>query len=866
MLRKLFILPFLLNCLLFQGLEAQIVPSSQDTVSVEEADSLKAVSQLAGANAAIDSLFVRADTTPKRSVPKLGLLLSGIVTNAKNYSIELGRLKLILRDQPDFTLLENRIPELRKTAVDLEKIIIDNEAVASTRFLNGVENFMSYYEREKDLFDELITQRMEDLIDIGDRMDVIRQDTLMQLTLKDEAILPEIGEELDRLQKSIVTIDSMLIQQELEMASYQARIGELSILFLNLRQFFRQVKQEIKYKTWGKEVNYLWEPRSYDTPKSFGTIINESATTNIFVLGRYLQLHKEYLISALIFVLLIYFYTRSVIGKVKAKKEYADQILSRVSFLKDHLFICSIIVIIPIEYVFIENPSIVFSSVLSVVFVSLSTWVVKDRFPTSIFRLWLFFLPIYLLAPTFGLLWGLNPDERYLSLLIAIAGIALSLLIAREVKKGKFAGSTLIYYLSIFLLLASVFSFGLNAFGRVSLAKTYAITGISNFYRGIALYLFVQIILKMVYLWLEAAKKEADVVTSFFDFQEIQQRLEGLLSIFAFGIWFYSISYYLGFFTPISEATMGFLMEPRRLGNVEFEFSSILLFIILIIASAFLANNVAYFASVMDKKSAQSRNRRLGSSVLLIRLAIIVIGFFIAMASAKIPFDKITIVLGALSVGIGFGLQTIINNLVSGIILAFERPVQIGDDIQVGTQSGTVQEVGIRASKIRAYDGSEIIMPNGDLLSQSLINWTLSDKRRRIELIIGVAYSSDMKQVNEILSGILDRNRILKTPGPKVLMQNFGDNSVDFRLLFWVENMDIWIDLRSEVMNAIFEAFTENNVEIPFPQRDLYLKSFPNDIKNIAQAVEVKEAIQSPRELKKLDEENSKENKKPSED
>jgi potassium efflux system protein len=206
-------------------------------------------------------------------------------------------------------------------------------------------------------------------------------------------------------------------------------------------------------------------------------------------------------------------------------------------------------------------------------------------------------------------------------------------------------------------------------------------------------------------------------ISTFFDFQEIQKRIQSLLNILAIGLWIYCFIFYLGFFDPLYDGVIQFLEKERTLGNTEFHFGTILLSIFLIYFSVFLANNIAYFASIQDQKSAQSRNKRLGSSILLIRLGIITIRFFLALTVAKIPLDKITIVLGALSVGIGFGLQTIINNLVSGIILAFERPIQIGDEIQVGTLSGTVQEVGLRASKIQAYDGSEIILPNGDLLS-----------------------------------------------------------------------------------------------------------------------------------------------------
>ncbi len=861
---------FLLFALLIGfGAEAQV---SSDTTAFQVVDSAKIENQERGTNEAIDSLFIREEETARKNIPKIGLLLNQIVTKAKNYSIEMGRLNLILRDRPDYTTLDSRIPTLRQTAVDLEKVILDNQEEANNRFLNGVENFLNYFQNEQENLDEIVNKRLEDLIDVGNRLDEIRQDSIMSLTLKNREILPEIDDELKLIQSEIKRLDSALISQELEIATYQAKIADLSIQFLNLRQFFRESERSVQRRSWNKEVNYLWEPETYSSEKSYNELYSESFTTNQFVFVRYLTINRTYLLISFGILLFVYILTRITIRRVETQKEFADQILGRIGFLKKNLFISCTIAVIPFVFTFIDNPTIVFGSLISLVFVTFSGFVAKDRLPKRVFTLWLVFFPFYLLSPTMGLAWGTNYDERYFDLIAAIAGIVLAFLMLRETSKNKFSGSNVIRYLSIFLLCFSLFSLGLNVFGRVSLAKTYVISGISNFYRGIALFLFVQIILKLVYIWLEASKKESDVLTSFFDFQEIQQRVESVVNVFAAALWFYSVTYYLGFFNPIFDSVQSFLVEPRTLGNLEYEFSTILLFFIILIATAFVANNIAYFASVFDQKSGSSRNKRLGSSILLIRLGIIMIGLFIAMAAAKIPLDKITIVLGALSVGIGFGLQTIINNLVSGIILAFERPVQIGDNIQVGELLGTVQEVGIRASKIRAYDGSEIILPNGDLLSQSLINWTLSDKRRRIELIIGVGYGSDMVLVNQVLEDVLDRERVLKNPPAKVFMQEFGDNSVNFRLLFWVENMDIWLEMRSEVMNAIFSAFKDNNIEIPFPQRDLYLKSVPNNLENIAEALEVKEAILAPKDLENEGsseevEENKpeeKDNKKPS--
>jgi small-conductance mechanosensitive channel len=180
--------------------------------------------------------------------------------------------------------------------------------------------------------------------------------------------------------------------------------------------------------------------------------------------------------------------------------------------------------------------------------------------------------------------------------------------------------------------------------------------------------------------------------------------------------------------------------------------------------------------------------------------------------------DKITIIIGALGVGIGFGLQTIVNNLVSGIILAFEKPIEIGDQIEVGGRLGKVKEIGIRSSKLATFEGAEVIIPNGDLLSQHVVNWTLSHNHRRVEIIVGVSYGSQLAQAKEVLEKILLENEnVDKSPAPAVLVHQFNSSSIDFRLLFWTD-IELWINSKSEIILAIDKAFKEQGIEIPFAQ------------------------------------------------
>ncbi len=270
----------------------------------------------------------------------------------------------------------------------------------------------------------------------------------------------------------------------------------------------------------------------------------------------------------------------------------------------------------------------------------------------------------------------------------------------------------------------------------------------------------------------------------------------------------------------------GFLLTERAIGSVTFSYWSIIVFILVIWASVTISRLIRYFLEQQYQLSSSSVNNKKGAYVLLLRYFVLVLGFILAVVAAGIPIDKVTIILGALSVGIGFGLQNIVNNLVSGFILALERPIQIGDIVEVSNYMGVVKDIGIRSSTIKTFDGSEVIVPNANFISGEVTNWTLSDKHYRIEILLGVAYGNDSQKVIKVLKKAVEQHdEIMTVPEPMVLFQGFGDSSLNFRILFWCKNRDNWVILRSEVMEKIYRLLKEAKIEIPFPQRDLHIKT-----------------------------------------
>lgn len=221
----------------------------------------------------------------------------------------------------------------------------------------------------------------------------------------------------------------------------------------------------------------------------------------------------------------------------------------------------------------------------------------------------------------------------------------------------------------------------------------------------------------------------------------------------------------------------------------------------------------------------------------LMSYSILVIGFLMALASLGVSFDRMLLVAGALGVGIGFGLQNIANNFVSGIIILFEKSLRVGDFVELESGLlGEVKEINIRSTLLKTMDNADILVPNSEFINGRVNNWTLKDDERRFSIPFGVAYGSDTDKVVEIVTATARELPLTFETGDRqtfVVMKEFGDSSLDFALSVWVRGEAIKRPglVKSEYLLAINKALVSNGIEIPFPQRDLHLRSssIPHD-------------------------------------
>lgn len=233
--------------------------------------------------------------------------------------------------------------------------------------------------------------------------------------------------------------------------------------------------------------------------------------------------------------------------------------------------------------------------------------------------------------------------------------------------------------------------------------------------------------------------------------------------------------------------------------------------------------------AILDKRVLAHLQLTSGTHYTIIRISQYILWFvggMIAFQFIGIDLSGFAVILGFLSVGIGFGMQNLTSNFISGLILLFEQHIQVGDRVTVGQTEGDVEEINIRSTTIRSLNNIAIIVPNSEFIAGTVTNWSHGDPKTRLEIDVGVSYESDLDTVIRSLLDVAQHHSlVLKKPEPGVWFLGFGDSSWNMRLLAWVDSPKIRAQVGSEINCAIVKKFRENRVEIPFPQRDLHIRS-----------------------------------------
>lgn len=591
-----------------------------------------------------------------------------------------------------------------------------------------------------------------------------------------------------------------------------------------------QIDSKIKkfaIKAINGESDYIWNTGLQ--LNDFKTALKSTIRLNTILYNYFIKSGTAMHYGCLLFLLLIGSWVLYLRSKTLKHGENPQIILDQANYINKMPVTSAFLVAAAIIPYFYDHPPVVFLETLFLLSMILTLVLVKKYFH----RQWFTFLKmLFCLAIVYGasnLFIQISNVDRYVILLLSIVSIISGCSFLKKIKKSPddkltYADTALRIFIGMQCL-----SLLLNITGRFSLAKIIGVTAIFNLWFLVILFFVVQIIMQGLFLQFQV-KKTGNSLINWIDYNIVQKKFRQVLVTLASLLWLFFLLQNLNIDDWAADNLSDILNQSQSIGGASFTFGGFIIFIFVIWLSSIVSKIISYFYDVSaqrvsDMSVLKKKNR---TSTLLIRMGVFSIGFLLAVAASGFPLEKLTIIISAFGVGIGFGLQNIVNNLVSGLILAFEKPIQIGDIIEVDGVSGTMKEIGIRSSKVLSSDGAEVIIPNGDLISHHVINWTLSNSNRQVGLIINTAYGVDINKVKSLLKNMLiKRDDIMTTPGPSVYLNNVSESTVEFKLFFWAADISTVSELKSRVLADIFDMFRREEIAIPSTQKDLYLH-FPD--------------------------------------
>ncbi|WPU92963.1 mechanosensitive ion channel [Mucilaginibacter sabulilitoris] len=730
--------------------------------------------------------------------------------------------------------LNDEFGKIKKWEVIVGDGVFTNKGTAQTfRNLTTTSKILLELLNRTNARKTLIDNYEKGLVNFRYRIDSLSSDPLLFDFPVDSLLAVQYSEKLVEVAREIRPADKALEYAVNNIRKLQKEVNSTANKLSASLDEIANYQKELSSRTFEREFPNLGDMAGFFRP--FSEIVHFSNIKARLNLLFYAQNNSGKVFLLLMLITASAMFLRSLkqiaIHENDAFNELPGQLVLRYPVLSAVIIVLSLG-----QFIFIEPPFI-FNCLF---------WIISSICLTFIFRgfitkhwmiVWLTFFGLFIVSCIDNLILQASRTERWGMLILALIGVAAGLFMLIKGKKQELKEKLILYFIGLaFLLeLASVFA---NIYGRYNLSKSLLVGGYLNVIIGILFLWTVRLINQGLCIASRVYTKQ-DKKLFYINFDLVGEKAPALLYFLLIIGWFILFGRNFYVFTLISAPLNDFFFRERNIGDYAFTINNLLSFFVIIAVATITSRIVSYFASDRgtDQPAAgKVRRAGVGSWLLLIRVGIMSIGLFLALAASGFPMERITIVMGALGLGIGLGLQALVNNLVSGLIIAFEKPVNVGDIVEISGQGGTMKSIGFRSSIISKWDGPDMVIPNGDLLNAHLVNWTLAGSKRQMEIALSVVHGTDLQKPQQIILDLLAANeRIHQHPKPAVLFQNFNNGAIDIKVSFWVRDYKDGASVKSEIIMAIDAEFKKEGIVIPLPQQDLHIHA-EKDLTALAKA------------------------------
>jgi len=647
------------------------------------------------------------------------------------------------------------------------------------------------------------------------RLNKVLSDSIFRKLYASKEMRTTFNQKLTRLEKRYNRTDSITKANVDTLNAMNVRLSDNSYTLSNMMNIMDNRMDKAVPKLIGPEVNRLWEkevtlPPAKPSSKSPVSIFESEQNA----IGYYIKQTsgERKIILFLGILLLTWIYLKRKLLKTFRKQKEAYSYL-HLHYLNSNPVLSLIVLLLCLMPFFDAYAPTSYVSIVFLLLLLTSTFIFFKRGNRIFLFNWLILIALFVtdvltflfIEPTFA--------ERMLLLALHAGIIVFTLRFIQSLHKQT-PYYRLLKTAAITAIILSSLGVLCNLYGRFSLAGIVGIAAIFAVTQAVVLTVFVEVIVEVVLLQLLSSRLNKNNDKPF-DVETVVNKIKMPMILVAVLLWMIMLASNLNIYHFIYDEISDSLTTKRTIGSISFEWLSVILFIGIIWSAHIMQRILSFILGETGSESDDVTTITKGqhSRLLITRLLVLIAGYILAIAASGLPIDKLTFLLGALGVGIGMGLQHIVNNVVSGVILIFDGTLQVGDEIEVTGQAGKVKEIGLRASTLTTDDGADVIIPNGNILSSNIINWTFTNNEKRVIITFSLTGKElDANVINEIINTTIKKlPHVIATKNPVILYTKVTSESCTITIRFWSTTTTGDL-VKSEAMLQLSAAFEAQKI------------------------------------------------------
>jgi len=677
------------------------------------------------------------------------------------------------------------------------------------------QSFINKLDDETDLIQDQLNKIYHRVYHAKLNLKKVLADSIFRKLYADKELRKTFDDKLIRLEWKWNRTDSLTKANVDTLNALKVRNSDNGLELANMVTIMNRRLDRTLPKLFGQEVNNLWEPEKAVTlskiasRNTISVFSGEKRAISYYTSQTWDE--RGFILVLGILILIWFFLNRNLIKSLKANPESFGYL--NLQYMNSHPVLSLLVVLLSLMPFFDAYAPTSYISVEYLLLLITITIILFHQGNRKFLFSWIALVVLFVIDALSYFFIEPSFVERLLVIAVHSGIIVFSFLCYRSIHKDM-AYYRLLKIAFIVGMLLSVMGIFFNLFGRFSLAGILGVTAIFAVTQAVTLTVFIEAVIEIVLVQLQNSRLKKGVEKPF-DSSIVVSKIKMPLMLVALTVWFIMLTSNLNIYHNISKYAVDALTANRTIGSISFQLLSVILFFVIIWFAHILQRLLSFLfgetGGEAEDMSAASKGQH--SRLLITRLLVLIGGYLLAIAASGLPIDKLTFLLGALGVGIGMGLQNIVNNFVSGIILIFDGSLQIGDEIEVSGQAGKVKELGLRASTLSTADGADVIIPNGNILSQNIVNWTFSNNGKRNILTFTLTGKElDANLINDVINDtITEIPNVLTKKKPVILYTKVTPESCSITVRIWstTSHADL---VKSEALQQLSAAFNAKNI------------------------------------------------------